>query len=118
MGERKKDDKETFSIYGSSFFPVLRVSQLKERASQSMEILLGINETGISFIDPMTFVVNDQFRHEKIFTYGYRPEPPAFLFVAGELMNQKKTTLSTMEGQAINDLVDIYIQVKVNLAQA
>lgn len=75
------------------------------------DLLVGINEHAISFVNPITQNVVERYQMEEILTFGYRSN--AFLFVAGTLMTQSKMQIATMHGKAMNRLVRTHIDLRV-----
>ncbi len=67
------------------------------------DLLVGINEHAISFVNPSTQNMVERYEMEEILTFGYRSN--AFLFVAGTLMTQSKMQIATLHGKAMNRLV-------------
>jgi len=52
---------------------------------------MGVSETGVIFIHPISKEILERYKMEEILTYGFRSN--AFLFVAGTLMTQKKISI-------------------------
>eukprot|EP00484_Ammonia_sp_Unknown_P030416 CAMPEP_0197036816 /NCGR_PEP_ID=MMETSP1384-20130603/14199_1 /TAXON_ID=29189 /ORGANISM="Ammonia sp." /LENGTH=1484 /DNA_ID=CAMNT_0042467033 /DNA_START=103 /DNA_END=4557 /DNA_ORIENTATION=+ len=81
----------------------------------SNDLLVGINEHAITFVNPITQSVVERYQMEEILTFGYRSN--AFLFVAGTLMTQTKIQIATMHGKAMNRLVRTHIDLRVRDAE-
>merc|ERR1719361_43840 len=79
------------------------------------DLLVGINEQAITFVNPITQSVVERYQMEEILTFGYRSN--AFLFVAGSLMTQTKMQIATMHGKAMNRLVRTHIDLRVRDAE-
>jgi len=79
------------------------------------DLLVGINEAAITFVNPITQSVVARYQMEEILTFGYRSN--AFLFVAGTLMTQTKMQIATMHGKAMNRLVRTHIDLRVRDAE-
>merc|ERR1719216_837096 len=81
----------------------------------SNDLLVGINEHAITFVNPISQGVIERYQMEEILTFGYRSN--AFLFVAGTLMTQSKMQIATMHGKAMNRLVRTHIDLRVRDAE-
>ena len=79
------------------------------------DLLVGINEHAITFVNPITQNVVERYQMEEILTFGYRSN--AFLFVAGTLMTQSKMQIATMHGKAMNRLVRTHIDLRARDAE-
>jgi len=80
------------AYFGCCYFPCVRVSRLKKAQNEEPEdILMGVSETGVIFIHPISKEILERYKMEEILTYGFRSN--AFLFVAGTLMTQKKISI-------------------------
>eukprot|EP01083_Nonionella_stella_P147511 465581_1 len=91
------------------------------------DLLVGINEQAITFVNPITQKVIERYEREyamrrkgdknleEILTFGYRSN--AFLFVAGTLMTQSKMQIATMHGKAMDRLVRTHIDLRVRDAE-
>merc|ERR1712228_218907 len=101
--------KSNASIYfGCSFFRCVRVSRLKKtNNTEQIDLMLGISENGVIFVNPTTLAIIERYKMEEILTYGFRSN--AFLFVAGTLMTQRKYQFATMLGKQMNDCEHILI---------
>ena len=104
--------------FGNCYFRCVRVSRLKKQKIKEQEdLLLGISENGIIFVDPLKKNnIIERYKMEEILTYGFRSN--AFLFVAGTLMTQKKYQFATMLGKQMNDLLRAHIDLRVQQAEA
>jgi len=102
--------------FGCCFFPSVRVSRLKKTQSDEQDdLLIGVCETGVIFVHPITKEILERYKMEEILTYGFRNN--AFLFVAGTLMTQKKYQFATMLGKQMNDLLRAQIDLRVQQAE-
>eukprot|EP01084_Bolivina_argentea_P010834 20213_1 len=111
--------KSNASIYfGNSFFRCVRVTRLRKvkMNNEIIDLLIGISENGILFIDPLSLKIIDRYKMEEIITYGFRSN--AFLLVAGTLMTHRKFQFATMIGKQMNDLLTQHIDLRVQQAKA
>jgi len=96
--------------------PLQQKGQSITKADRSThDLLVGINEQAITFVNPITQSVVERYQMEEILTFGYRSN--AFLFVAGSLMTQTKMQIATMHGKAMNRLVRTHIDLRVRDAE-
>jgi len=110
----RKDASPQF--FGNCFFHTVRVSRLKKtKNTEQDDLVLGVSENGVIFVDPYTNKIAEKYKMEEILTYGFRSN--AFLFVAGTLMTQKKYQFATMLGKQINDLLRAHIDLRVQQAE-
>ena len=103
--------------YGAKQTPLQQkgTSSIKADRNQTHDLLVGINEQAITFVNPITQSVVERYQMEEILTFGYRSN--AFLFVAGTLMTQTKMQIATMHGKAMNRLVRQHIDLRVRDAE-
>lgn len=114
--ELLRQNENTNKYMGNVFFRCVRVSRLKrQQETMQDDVMLGISENGVIFLDPVSKVIIDRYKMEEILTYGFRNN--AFLFVAGTLMTQKKFHFATMLGKQMNDLLRAHIDLRVQQAE-
>jgi len=111
----RKDDQAS-KYFGNAYFRCVRVSRLKKQQNNADDdVMIGVSELGVSFINPLTMEIVEKYKMEEILTYGFRSN--AFLFVAGTLMTQKKYQFATMLGKQMNDLLRAHIDLRVQQAE-
>ena len=104
--------ESTASVYfGCEYFRCVRVSRIKTQNAEKIDLILGINENGVLFLEPVSKKIVERYKMEEILTYGFRSN--AFLFVAGTLMTQRKYQFATMLGKQMNDLLRSHIDLRV-----
>ena len=107
--ETIRNDKDGSEYFGNVFFKCVKVSRLKrqtaaatavqssqqkQKQQQNEDVLIGISENGLIFVNPLTMQIFEKYSLESILTYGFRVG--AFLMVAGTLMTHKKFQFATM----------------------
>lgn len=109
--------KSNAAVYfGAAFFRCVRVSRLKkQQTNEKIDLVLGVSENGVIFIDALSNAILERYKMEEILTYGFRSN--AFLFVAGTLMTQRKYQFATMLGKQMNDLLRAHIDLRVQQAE-
>jgi len=128
-----RSNKKLYNYFGAAWYRGVRIQGDNEQkinngnignhGSKSIvkadrntnDLLVGINEHAITFVNPITQNVVERYQMEEILTFGYRSN--AFLFVAGTLMTQSKMQIATMHGKAMNRLVRTHIDLRVRDAE-
>ena len=102
-----------YSHFGCTFFRCVRVSKsYQSRGDDIIDIIFGISEDGVTFINPITLEIIHKYKMEEILTYGFKSN--AFLLVVGTLKSQRRYQFATMRGRQMNELLKQHIELRMN----
>merc|ERR1712039_1001152 len=115
-----RSNKKLHHYFGCAWYRGVRIEGDQKTKGMNLknscnDLLVGINEHAITFVNPITQIVVERYQMEEILTFGYRSN--AFLFVAGTLTMQSKMQIATMHGKAMNRLVRTHIDLRVREAE-
>lgn len=100
------DFVKLFPSYGCAYFFALPTNC----KSWPSEIALAINNEGIHIVDNYTKEYIEEFKYNKILTWGHSPNQ--FVLAVGTLRDSKKLTFKSVDGKEISDTLHAYVESK------
>lgn len=100
------DFVKLFPSYGCSYFFALPTNC----KTWPTEVALAINNEGIHIVDNYTKEYVEEFKYNKILTWGHSPNQ--FVLAVGTLKDSKKLTFKSMDGKEISDTLHAYVESK------
>jgi hypothetical protein len=98
------DFVKLFPSYGCSYFFAMPTNC----KTWPTEIALAINNEGIHIVDNYTKEYIDEFKYNKILTWGHSPNQ--FVLAVGTLRESKKLTFKSVDGKEISDTLHAYVE--------